>query len=214
MKCVNIGCGCSPTEGWNNYENSLSLHFAKMPILTSVLNCIGFLNEQQIQAISFYKRSSIKYADARKRIPEKDHSVDVLYSSHMLEHLDVKETQLFLAEAKRVLKHNGYIRLAVPDIRYAVKIYLQTGDANSFMNATGLSRRSAANFLSRIRFLLVGDRSHKHMYDGASLCKLLVSAGFKDTKVIPEGETMIPEPGALNLAERSPSTVFVEAVNP
>ena len=111
-----------------------------------------------------------------------------------------------------MLTHNGYIRLAVPCLRFLVNDYLQSMDADRFMNATGLSRRSAATFLQRIRFLLVGDRNHKHMYDGASLCKLLVSAGFKDTKIMPEGETMIPEPGALNLSERSPSTVYVEAV--
>ena len=214
MKSVNIGCGCSPTEGWNNYENSLSLHIARIPILTFVFSHLGLLNEPQKQAISFYKRSSIKYADARKRIPESDHSVDVLYSSHMLEHLDVDEAKAFLAEAKRVLKPGGYIRLAVPCLRFLVDDYMQSMDADKFMNALCLTRRSAATFLQRIRFLLVGDRSHKHMYDGASLCKLLVSVGFKDTKVMPEGETMIPEPGSLNLAERSPSSVYVEAVNP
>ncbi len=214
MKCVNIGCGCSPTEGWSNYENSLSLLLAKMPILTFVLKCLGFLNEQQRQAIAFYKRSSIRYADARKRIPESDHSVDVLYSSHMLEHLDVNETQAFLAEVKRVLKHNGYIRLAVPNLQFFINDYLQRGDADKFMNDTGLSHRSAQLLSQRIRFLFVGDRGHKHMFDGTSLCRLLVSAGLKDTKVIPEGETMIPEPGTLNLAERPPSSVYVEAVNP
>ena len=214
MKRVNIGCGCSPTEGWNNYENSLSLHLARIPILASLLKGLGLLNEQQRAAMTFYKENAMGYADARKRIPEADHSVDVLYSSHMLEHLDVNETQSFLAEAKRVLRHGGHIRLAVPCLRFLVDDYMQSMDADKFMNALCLTRRSAATFLQRIRFLLVGDRSHKHMYDGASLCKLLVSVGFKDTKVMPEGETMIPEPGSLNLAERSPSSVYVEAVNP
>lgn len=214
MRNVNIGCGCSPTEGWINYENSLSLRLARMPILAFPLKCFGLLNEQQRQAIAFFKRNSIKYADVRKCIPEPDHSVDVLYSSHMLEHLDANEAQAYLAEAKRVLRHGGHIRLAVPDLRFFVDDYLRTGDADRLMDATGLSRRSAATFLQRMRFLLVGDRGHKHMYDNASLCKLLVSAGFKDAKAMPEGKTRIPEAGALNLAERSPSSVYVEAVNP
>ena len=214
MKGVNIGCGISPTEGWSNYDNSKSVLLAKMPILTSVLMRLGLSNEQQRHAISFFKRNSIKYADARKRIPESDHSVDMLYSSHMLEHLDTNETQAFLAEAKRVLKHGGYIRLAVPDLRNIVDDYLKSKDANSFMNATGLSRRSPRTFLYRIQYLLVGDRGHKYLYDGASLCKLLTSAGFRTSRSMPEGETMIPEPGALNLAERSPFSVYVEAVNP
>lgn len=214
MKCVNIGCGRSPTEGWSNYENSLSIHLAKMPILTFVLKCFGLLNEQQRRTISFFKGSSIKYADARNHIPEPDHFVDILYSCHMLEHLDSDEAQAFLTEAKRVLKHGGYIRLAVPDLRLIVNDYLQSGDADRFMNDMDLSRRVAQSLLSKIRYLFVGDRGHKYLYDGASLCKLLASAAFKDTKVMPEGETMIPEPGSMNLAERSPSTVYIEAVNP
>lgn len=213
MKCLNVGCGCTPTEGWSNYENSLSLQIAKMPILTSLLKRLGLLNEQQRQAIAFFNKTSIKYADARKRIPEADHSVDVLYSSHMLEHLNVNEARTFLAEAKRVLKHNGYIRIAVPDLRFIIDDYLHTGDADKFMNDTGLSRQSVKRVSQRIRFLFVGDRGHKHMYDGDSLCRFLESVGFKKAKVMPEGETMIPEPGALNLAERAPSSVYVEAIN-
>lgn len=214
MKCINIGCGCNPTENWINYENSASVRLAKMPILTRLMNSLGLLDERQRQAIAFFKEKSIQYADARKRIPEVDHSIDVLYSSHMLEHLDVTEAQAFLAEAKRVLKHNGYIRLAVPDIRLFIDDYLQTGDANKFMDETGLSRRSPQRLRKKILFLFIGDRGHKHMFDGTSLCKLLASAGFKDTKVMPEGETMIPNPGTLDLAERSPASVYVEAVNP
>ena len=174
------------------------------------------MNNIQRQALCFYKTqgSSIRYYDGCKNIPEADHSVDVLYSNHMLEHLDVNEAQAILAAAKRVLKHDGYIRLAVPNFRFFINDYLKSGDADRFMNNTGLSRRAVQLFSRRIRFLLVGDRGHKHLYDGSSLCKLLVSAGFKDIKVMPAGETMIPEPGALNLAERSPSSVYVEAANP
>ena len=214
MKGINIGCGRTPTEGWHNYDNSLSLYFARIPILTFILKHLGLFNEQQWCAILFYKRNSIKYADARKHIPEPDYSVDVLYSCHMLEHLDINEAQSFLAETRRVLKHGGYIRLSVPDLRHIFDEYLQSGDADKFVNDTGLSRRSHATVLSRIRYLLVGDRDHKHMYDGVSLCKLLVSAGFKNVKIMPEGETMIPEYGALNLTERLPSSIYVEAVNP
>jgi len=39
------------------------------------------------------------------------------------------------------------------------------------------------------------------MYDGDSLCWLLLSGGFKD-------------PGTLDLEERAPESVFVEAINP
>ena len=40
---------------------------------------------------------NIKFANAGKHIPEKDNSVHVIYSSHMLEHLDSEETEVFLS---------------------------------------------------------------------------------------------------------------------
>jgi hypothetical protein len=52
------------------------------------------------------------------------------------------------------------------------------------------------------------------MYDGPSLCRLLEQQGFRDVRVWPAGETGIPIPGDLNLRERSPESVFVEARKP
>jgi len=215
MRCVNLGCGMTPIEGWNNYDNSMSIRLAKMPILASILQRFGLLNSEQSNFIAFVgKKSNVRFADARARIPEEHHSIDVLYTSHMLEHLDAKGMATVLAEARRVLKPGGHIRIAVPNLRHHVDNYLQTGDADGFMNNTGLSRRPALTIFSRIWYLFVSDRSHKHMYDGASLCDLLERAGFRDVREMPPGETTIPQPGPLDLRERYPESVFVEAVSP
>ena len=52
------------------------------------------------------------------------------------------------------------------------------------------------------------------MYDGDSICRLLLSEGFKDAQVKEPCKTNISNPGELNLEERMPESVFVEAVNP
>jgi len=52
------------------------------------------------------------------------------------------------------------------------------------------------------------------MYDGNSLSKLLEKNGFAEADVLPPGETIIPEPGALDLEERSSESVYVEAKKP
>lgn len=215
MKCVNLGCGMTPVEGWINYDNSISIRLAKIRVLVSIMQRFGLLNSEQRSFIAFArKKSNIRFADVCTRIPEEDHSIDVLYTSHMLEHLDAKGVAAFLAEARRVLKPGGHVRIAVPNLRYHVDNYLQTGDADGFMNNTGLSRRPALTILSRVWYLFVGDRSHKHMYDGASLCDLLGRAGFRNVRDMPPGETTIPQPDPLDLRERYPESVFVEAVSP
>lgn len=214
MKRINIGCGRSPTSGWTNFDNSPSLWLAKHPVLARIAALCGFLNQYNRDFISFAKSADIGYADASKRIPEPNSSVDVLYSSHMLEHLDRFDRDRFLKEAFRVLKPGGILRLAVPNIRYLIDNYLADQDADNFIATARMTRDKPRKLVSKIRYVVVGDRNHQWMYDGASLCKLLASVGFSDPQVMPSGETRIPDPGNLNLSERAPLSVFVEAIKP
>ena len=69
---------------------------------------------------------------------------DVLYSSHMLEHLDTVEAMKFLIEARRVLKHGGIIRLAVPDLRRMIADYETDGDADRLVSRTQLAHTRPA----------------------------------------------------------------------
>ncbi len=214
MRRVNIGCGQTPTQGWQNYDNSWSIRLSKVPCLAVVLNWLGIVSKRQWEFISFAKSSGIRWADATRCIPESDHSVEVLYSSHMLEHLDREEAQMFLKEARRVLIHGGIIRIAVPDIKPMAGRYLSDGDCDVFVEGSRLTRRRPRGLVEKLRYLIAGDRGHLWMYDGESLCRCLASAGFSDPRVTAPGSTIIPMPGSLNLRERSAETVYVEAISP
>ena len=54
--------------------------------------------------------------DLNKGLPFPSDSLDVCYSSHVLEHLKKTEATFFLEEQKRVLKSGGIIRVVVPDL--------------------------------------------------------------------------------------------------
>jgi len=211
---VNVGCGRTPVIGWNNYDNSWSVRLAHMPILTASVRILHLLNAAQMALIETVRGSDIRWADASERIPKASGSVDAIYSSHMLEHLDCCRAAVFLSEAKRILRRGGIIRLAVPDIRFHVEDYLKHQDADHFMDAIHLGRTGPRSWRGRIMRLFAGDRSHKWMYDGKSLCRLLSESGFCEAAVVEPGTTRIPDPGALNLSERWPESVFVEAVKP
>lgn len=214
MLRINVGCGQTPTPGWKNYDNSVSVRLAQVPALHSILLSLKLLNKSQKEFISFAQKADVRYANVTKHIPESQHSVDVLYTSHMLEHLDRNEANSFLKEARRVLTHGGIIRVAVPNIRFHIDNYLKSGDADSFIESTHLTRRKPNGLLNKARYLMIGDRNHQWMYDGKSLCLLLASAGFVNPRVMEAGSTSIINPGDLNLSERSPESVFVEAINP
>lgn len=156
----------------------------------------------------------LRYADAVERIPEPSGSVEVVYTSHMLEHLDPNEAKAFLNEAHRVMSRNSWIRVAVPDLRFHVERYIATGDANEFMIRTFLTRVNPRTLRDKVRDLIVGERHHQWMYDGPSLCTLLLAAGFVRPRILDSGVTTIIDPGELDLSERSPESVFVEARKP
>lgn len=214
MVRINVGCGQAPTEGWRNFDNSLSLRLAGIPFLPELLRSAGALDDAQYEFIQFARSNRIEYGDVTKGLPLASGSVEVLYSSHMLEHLGQEEASTFLKEARRVLCRGGIIRLAVPDIRRRVDQYVDSGDADAFIAGTLLSQPRPRTVAQRLRLLLVGTRHHHWMYDGASLCGLLEAHGFGKAVVVQAGDTTIQSPEPLDLREALSESVYVEAENP
>jgi hypothetical protein len=210
LKRVNVGCGQTPTPGWLNFDNSVSIRLAKHHMLVSVVKRLGLLGEGQKRFVSFAQNNDITWADATKRIPLANNSVEVLYTSHMVEHLDREEAKLFLQEACRVLAPNGIIRIAVPDIKKLVDRYLIEGNADLFIERSLLTHQRRSTLLDRLKYLILGDRHHLWMYDGPSMVRLLSEAGFKESRILEPGSTTIPNPGELNLHERAEESVYVE----
>lgn len=58
-------------------------------------------------------------------IPLPDNEVNVVYHSHILEHFPKRDGANFIKECYRVLKKDGIIRIAVPDLETIAKEYLK-----------------------------------------------------------------------------------------
>jgi len=211
---LNIGCGLSPTPGWLNFDNSVSVRIARWPVIYSALTRLGFLGAQSAKLAEMAQCGSVRFANAAAHIPCAAGSVAVVYSSHMIEHLDRAQARAFLTEVKRVLQPGGVLRIAVPDLSRLVSDYLATGDADRFLAGSHLGLDRPAGVRGWARWTMVGPRHHLWMYDGGSLTRLLREAGFDDAAVAPAGTTRIAEPGELDLREREAQSVYVEAVRP
>lgn len=205
---VNAGCGATPTPGWVNLDNSLVVRLGQWRVAAALLMTIRPQTRAFVRAI---RDRRVTYANVARRIPFPRNSVEVLYSSHMIEHLDQPEALRFLAEARRVLAPNGIIRLAVPDLARHVQSYTRNGDANALISALGLASQRPRGLWQRVRAATIGPRQHLWMYDGASISALLTAAGFSDAQVLPAGQTAIVDPGPLDLHEREDESVYVEA---
>lgn len=120
---INIGCGQTPTKGWRNFDNSFSLRLSKIPFFPDILHRLRLLEGSQYQFIKFARENDISYGDATKGLPLPQESCEVVYSSHMLEHLDRNGADKFLKEVYHVLRPGGIIRIAVPDIKKQIAQY-------------------------------------------------------------------------------------------
>lgn len=209
---VNIGCGSTPTKGWENFDNSFSIFLSSFPLLVKILQKVKAINPMQVNYITFCRENNIKRANAIKKIPLPDNSVEVLYSSHMMEHLDRQEASLFLKEVMRILKPNGIIRIAVPDIDKCIDEYNRKKDADEFIKSTLMYSSNPRTLMQKIRLLMIGNRHHLWMYNKDSLAKFVGENGFKNIKILQAGQTSIPDPESLNLYEREEDSIYLEAV--
>lgn len=57
-------------------------------------------------------------------IPYEDNSFDVVYHSHILEHFSKDDGEKFIAACFRVLKPEGVLRIAIPDLEIIVRNYI------------------------------------------------------------------------------------------
>ena len=189
----------------------MSVRLARPKLIMSALNFGRIASDESVRFAAVARVKGIRWANACKRIPLPDGSLEVVYSSHVLEHLDSSETERFLAEIHRVLRPGGIIRLALPDLRRRAEKYIAEGDADSFMQSLNIREYSVRSLRAGLRILILGDKEHRWMYDSRSLIRLVQRARFVDAREMAPGETMIPDPGPLNLHERDEESIYVEA---
>jgi predicted SAM-dependent methyltransferase len=63
--------------------------------------------------------------DLKKGIPFDDNTFDLVYHSHVMEHIPKAEAEGFIKECIRVLKPNGVLRIVIPDLERIVRNYLR-----------------------------------------------------------------------------------------
>lgn len=171
---LNLGCGTRVLPGFVNIDNSPSALLGKWPSLKKLLFLAGVLSRERYEAA--WPRD-IVWRDASKRLPYADQSVDKIYSSHALEHLDKERGEALLRGCFRVLKKGGIFRLVVPDLEYHARRYLQR-----ISNGGPSDRAAHDDFLWNIYGAYLEKRrygaSHRYMYDWPTLQLVLSEIGF------------------------------------
>lgn len=71
---------------------------------------------------------SVKTIDILGGLPFEEQSINVIYSSHFLEHIPHAKVPAFLQDCHRIMQSNGLIRLALPDWENLCREYLKCRD--------------------------------------------------------------------------------------
>ena len=182
---INLGCGLSIAPGWINIDNSPNARLAKYPWLRWTLWKLGVLSDFH-HSVNW--ASSIKIYNLKKGLPYLDSSIDYVYTSHLLEHLKLRDAQRLIKEAFRGLKPGGVIRIVVPDLTIGAREYLAAIEANPN------DAKAALDFLSWLQLSRPGVRDpHLWMYDAPSLGAMLGEAGFINITVCEYRRGRVPD---------------------
>lgn len=215
---LNLGCGQNRPANWVNTDCSLNSLLQKTPFANAVVT--------KLFKRTPYGSTNAVYMDLNKPWKFASGSVDVVYGSHVFEHLSLEAAKLFINEAYRVTKPNGVTRLVVPDLYKLAKVYVENYDSGAleahkeFLYAINLHQEGTystdRNFLEKMINLFQGyPHQHKYMYDSISLRKIVSEAGFVDIREASYAtSTYIPEITQVEFTEEGVPSIYVEAIKP
>lgn len=215
MIVLNLGCGekTSDREGVVNIDWSAMLRLRNSRLQKVLVPML--VRGSRLERFNALP-DNIMVHDLAKGIPFEDNSVDAVYHSHTLEHLDREVAEGMLREVLRVLRPGGVHRIVVPDFEMRIRGYVdhldaadadpqQIHDHDAYVSgileqsvrreAHGTSLQSPLR--RRVENLVLGDarrRGHTHqwMYDRVNLRAKLLEAGYSDTVVQTYDQSLIP----------------------
>lgn len=209
MKVVYVGCGSSAIEGAVNLDNSPSVRIGNSRFLSFIVMKFHLCSYEQMEFIRVIRKKNIKYGDVR-HLPLKDETMDVIYSSHTIEHLYEEEFLKFLNEAYRVLKYGGVFRIVLPDLEKFIDGYIKEKDADVFCEKLMMGSKRRPDFRQKAKKFIFGDRGHKWMYDTKSVKKIIeIHSKFK-VEILNPGETGIIGDAGIDLNERAEESLYLE----
>jgi SAM-dependent methyltransferase len=240
MRILNLGCGTkvSASPDVVNIDWSVYLRIKSSPLLRPLARLVA-TGERRARFDAL--PDNILVANLARGIPFADASVDAVYHSHLLEHLDREPAEGFLREIHRVLKPDGVVRIAVPDLEKACRAYLAhleacaRGEADpathddaiapileQCVRREGYGTRHQKPLRRWLENRILGDarkrgETHQWMYDRVNLAALLIRTGFRDPVVQTHTRSLIPDWDAYGLernrqgGEYKPDSLYMEA---
>ena len=218
VKKLNLGCGSVRPIGWINTDSSLNANLQKLPWIGKKIT--KFFNPVE------YTDTNVVYMNLNRRWKYESNSIDIVYASHLFEHLSLTSAELFLKEAFRSLKPGGVIRIVVPDLYKIAKKYIEEYESGSeadptkfIMWAINMHREGQYGNIPSWKKIILDwqgyPHQHKYMYDEKSLTLKLSKGGFDEMRSFSYGNSQyIKEINEVEGTKESYLSVYIEARKP
>jgi predicted SAM-dependent methyltransferase len=118
------------------------------------------------------------HLDVRQGMPFNTGSVDLIFSSHFLEHLTYKEGLTFLRDCRRVIKPDGALRIMVPDAHLLTDMYIRERGECGLAQFDELNHGCAEAPTPAAKLWALLHEGHSSCYDQETLRDQLIRAGF------------------------------------
>jgi predicted SAM-dependent methyltransferase len=152
--------------------------------------------------------------DLRKPLPFRDGAAAMIYSEHVLEHLEVHDAEALLRECHRLLRPGGRLRIGVPDTAIYMRAYCE--ERQDFFNSVrhlGGTTRPLETPMAVINQSFRMGGAHRFAWDFESLRISLENSGFVEVRQYDSGQASCPEI-CKDDPERAFETLYVEGVKP
>ena len=171
---INAGCGTAPFAGWVNIDSNKELDNVDV------------------------------YWDLSQGLPLPDRSCSVIYSEHVLEHLNLQQGLLFLRDCQRALVPGGVLRTAMPSLDDMV----EKSASGRWHDQAWLHEPQWQFIASRAEMFNIMFRwwGHQWIYDREELYRRLREAGFQKIRDVAWGESDVE---CLRHRETRPSSLLI-----
>jgi hypothetical protein len=214
-RCLNIGCGLSVGRHWVNLDSSYSLWLSRLPLVGSLL--------PRFLALSVWPKAAV-HGDVVKGLDHFSNCCDLVFASHVLEHLAKDDCYRALRNIYRCLRPGGYFRCIVPNLEIYARRYIERVESSDrrasatanhmFMADANVGLQSSRNGIgARLREAFSNTR-HQWMWDTHSLSSTLQDIGFRDISARGYGEWADPRFAEVEEEARHEDSVCFEAQKP
>ena len=204
MRKIHFGCGdCAPSD-WDNYDSSPTLLFQRLPIIGRLFRGGPFMPFP----------IHVRRGNIAKGLPVAPQTANVIYCSHVLEHLSLQDIDKALANIYSYLVPGGIFRLVMPDLEFIIQKYVSATDpeaAARFMVDSHLGKRN-----SKLWTFLLDWCGHQHrwLWDFKGIEAKLADHGFAEIRRAVFADAETPEFNDVELQTRWQDSLGIECRRP